>query len=191
MLPILHSGSSSFLCRGGACHARLPLRLPRSRALSSSSSSELSALRVSALYFSFPPLPLPQFPFSDFHFPFHRIAPFPRPEYPLSSRGGLGCASVWQGSGSSLESSSQLFVALRRTRSSSTKNSIPKCAGAASARSAAAAPWPFPESRTSPTFSTWPPSTAASGRPPISGTPGIRSSTISPPAPSARSPLHH
>src|SRR6266404_529025 len=184
MLPILHSGSSSFLCRGGACHARLPLRLPRSRALSSSSSSELSALRVSALYFSFPPPPLPQFPFSDFHFPFHRIAPFPRPEYPLSSRGGLGCASVRQGSGSSLESSSQQFLVLRRTRSSSTKNFIPKCAGAASARSAAVAPLPFPGSHTSPTFSTWPPSTAASGRRPISETPGIRYSTTSLPVPS-------
>ncbi len=96
---------------------------------------------------------------------------------------------MWQGSGSSLESSSQLFFALRRTRSSSTKNFIPKCVGVASVRSAAAAPLLFPEYRTSPTFFTWPLSTAASGRPPISGTPGIRYSTISPLAPSARWPL--
>src|SRR5216684_2583891 len=74
-----------------------------------------------------------------------RIAPFPQPEYPLFSHGGLGCASVRQGSGSSLDSSSQLFFVLlfglRRTRSSSIKSSIPKCAGAASARSAEAGPW--------------------------------------------------
>src|SRR5713226_1640025 len=52
-----------------------------------------------------------------------RIAPFPQPEYPLFAHGGLGCASVRQGSGSSLDSSSQQFFALlfglRRTRSSS------------------------------------------------------------------------
>src|SRR5258708_22657333 len=89
-----------------------------------------------------------------------KIAPLPQPEYPLFSHGGLGCESVRQESCSGLESSAQLFFALlsvllyvaRRTRSSSTrrsasnstKNFIPKCAGAASARSAAAAPWPSP-----------------------------------------------
>src|SRR6266849_10649876 len=89
-----------------------------------------------------------------------RIAPFPQPEYPLSSRGGLGCESVRQGSGSSLVSLSQLFFVLLfvlgRTRSSSTRNFIPKCAGAASARSAVAAPWLSPACHTSRTFSTWP-----------------------------------
>src|SRR5205807_3707891 len=117
------------------------------------------------------------------------IAPFSHPEYPLPSCGGLGCESVRQGSGSSLELSSQLFFVLRRKRSNGIKNSFPKCAGAALVHSAEAAPWPSPVCRTSPTSSTWPPSTAASGRPPISGTLGIRFSTTSPPAPSARLPL--
>ncbi len=94
-----------------------------------------------------------------------------------------------QGSGSSLELSSQLFFVLRRKRSNGIKNSFPKCAGAALVHSAVAAPWPSPACRTSPTSSTWPPSTAASGRPPISETLGIRFSTTSPPAPSAPLPL--
>src|SRR4029077_5208134 len=92
-----------------------------------------------------------------------RIAPFQQPEYPLFSRGGLGCESVRQGSGSALELFSQLFFALffvflfprRRTRSSGIKSSFPKGAGAASGRSAEAAPLPFPACRTSRTFSTW------------------------------------
>src|SRR5258708_7370597 len=41
-----------------------------------------------------------------------RIAPFPQPEYPLFSHGGLRCASMRQGSGSSLESSRQQFWVL-------------------------------------------------------------------------------
>jgi len=64
-----------------------------------------------------------------------------------------------------------------------------ECAGAASARSAEAVPWPFPACRISRTFSTWLRSTAASGKPPISVTPGIRFSTTSLAAPSARWPL--
>src|SRR6266436_1962815 len=120
-----------------------------------------------------------------------RIAPFPQARYPLPFRGGAGCLAecrvIQQGSGSSLESSPRLFFALRQTRSSSIKNSSPKCAGAASAPSAVAAPSPSPASRTSPTCSTRPPSTAASGKPRTSATPGIPSSTNSPPAPSALS----
>src|SRR5260370_10538796 len=41
-----------------------------------------------------------------------RIAPFPQPEYPLPSYGGLGCESVRQGSGSALESLAHTFLAL-------------------------------------------------------------------------------
>src|SRR5438128_1738010 len=60
-----------------------------------------------------------------------RIAPFAEPEYPLFSHGGLGCESVWQGSGSALESSRQQFSVVRsmllyvalRTRSNSTRRS--------------------------------------------------------------------
>src|ERR1700674_4966425 len=82
-------------------------------------------------------------PFLAVRFRTSRIATSPQPEYPLPSRGGLGCAWVWQGSASSLESSSHLFFVLlfvlRRTHSSGIKNSIPKCAGAASVRSAEAA----------------------------------------------------
>src|SRR2546427_5280663 len=193
----------------GAIHLSRP---GRERAPSSSSSSELCVRRlprpgrgVSALSFS---LRSPfriclltfNFKLSTFNLlptPSSRIAPFPQPEYPLFSRGGLGCESVRQGSGSALEASSQLFFGLlyvfhfvpRRTRSSSIRNFIPKCAGAASDRSAEAALWPSPACLTSPTFSTWPPSTAASGRPPISATPGIQSLTTSPAVPSARWPL--
>src|SRR6266850_2305827 len=129
------------------------------------------------------------FPFSNFP-RLHRVAPFPQPAYPLSSHGGLGCVSARQ-SGSSLESSSRPFFAPRQTHSNSTKNFSPKCAGAASAPSAEAAPSPSPASRTSRMFSTWPPSTVESGRPRTSATPGIRFSMISPPAPSALPPLPH
>src|SRR2546427_3272020 len=193
----------------GAIHLSRP---GRERAPSSSSSSELCVRRlprpgrgVSALSFS---LRSPfriclltfNFKLSTFNLlptPSSRIAPFPQPEYPLFSRGGLGCISVRQGSGSLLESSARLcFVLLfvflfllRRTRSSSTRSSIPRCAGVVSARSAEAALWPSPACRTSPTFSTWPPSTAASGRPPILATLGIQSLTTSPTALSARWPL--
>src|SRR5204862_2276879 len=78
----------------------------------------------------------------------------------------LGCESVRQGSGSTLESSAQVFFALlfvfhfllRRTRSNSTtksansltRNFIPKFAGAASGRSAEAALWRFLACRTNP-----------------------------------------
>src|SRR5712692_8610831 len=113
------------------------------RALSLFSFSDLCARRrsrpgrgVSVLSFSLPSL----FPsrlstfnskLSTFNPPLRLplIAPFPQPEYPLPSRGGLGCASVRQGNGSSLELSSQQLFALRRAPSSSIKNSIPKCAG--------------------------------------------------------------
>src|SRR5260370_1758423 len=58
-----------------------------------------------------------------------RIAPIRRPEYPLFSRGGLGCEWVRQGSGSPLQSLAQQFLALlfvlhfavRGKRSSSTR----------------------------------------------------------------------
>src|SRR5271165_3320909 len=66
--------------------------------------------------------------------------------------------------------------------------STPTSAGAASAPSAADAPWPSQVSIASPASSTWPRSTAASGRPTTSATPGTPSLTSNPPAPSAPSP---
>ena len=57
MPPILHSGSSSFLCRGGACPAcSCSRRGTIHRAHSLSSSSNLCVLCVSALSFSLPSL---------------------------------------------------------------------------------------------------------------------------------------
>src|SRR5271165_305231 len=66
--------------------------------------------------------------------------------------------------------------------------STPTSAGAASAPSAADAPWPSQVSIASPASSTWLRSTAASGRPTTLATPGIPSLTSNPPAPSAPSP---
>src|SRR5260370_17375308 len=130
--------------------ARLPVRPPRSRALALASSSELCALCVSALSFSSPslfPVRLPAFNFklSTFNFLFRqppRIAPSPQPEYSLPSPGGLGCESVRQARGSSLESSLQQFSALRPPRTSSIKNSIPKCPVPASCRPPPPPPFP-------------------------------------------------
>jgi hypothetical protein len=57
MPPILHSGSSSFLCRGGACPAcSCSRRGTIHRPHSLSSSSNLCVLCVSALSFSLPSL---------------------------------------------------------------------------------------------------------------------------------------
>src|SRR5271156_1684175 len=66
--------------------------------------------------------------------------------------------------------------------------STPTSAGAASAPSAADAPWPSPASRNNPASFTWPRSTAASGKPTTLATPGIPSLTINPPGASAPSP---
>src|SRR5260370_16601528 len=51
------------------------------------------------------------------------IAPLPQPEYPLFSHGGLGCESVWQGSGSSSDSSLRHHFPLRPPPTHSTKSS--------------------------------------------------------------------
>src|SRR5204863_1500266 len=62
---------------------------------------------------------------------------------------------------------------IRRAVNPWIRNSLARCVGAASGLFAAAAPWRFPACRISPTFFTWPRSTAESGKPRILGTPGI------------------
>src|SRR5260370_15514408 len=51
------------------------------------------------------------------------IAPLPQPEYPLFSHGGLGCESVWQGSGSSSDLSLRQYFPVGSPGSNSTRRS--------------------------------------------------------------------